>query len=355
MKCLLFMVLFLPVVYSQSQVNSDRCGKGSLSCEFPTGRISGGKDTCSEMQPWHALIKFQRKSHLKCGGVLITEQHVLSAAHCYWSNGDNCPAKFHSFTLEQCRDDKHCPHYDCRRFGEHDILVYLGVTDSTELGYGEVRTLKKLDLHQGWVKETQLNGILQGNDLALLTLRSRVDTACTHIMPICLPLQPSVIGKMAYVVGFGLSSRLIQPTTRLQKAEVQIMECENRAGNKKWPISGNQLCALGEETDKTIIGDTCKGDSGGGLFCFDAVNNRNYLLGITSFGEDLCGITDSRPGVYTNVYDHKDWIEAMIKENGSDNKCALRSGPDMPPQEPVAVKTTVILLGGRVGKYLYLY
>jgi len=22
---------------------------------------------------------------------------------------------------------------------------------------------------------------------------------------------------------------------------------------------------------------------------------------------------DSRPGVYTNVYDHKDWIEAMIK------------------------------------------
>ncbi|XP_023345322.1 melanization protease 1 [Eurytemora carolleeae] len=271
MKCLLYMILFLPVVYLQSQ---DECGKVSLSCEFPTSRISGGEETCSEMQPWHALIKFQGK-HMKCGGVLITDRHVLSAAHCYWSNSVNCHVKFHSFTLEQCRADVGCTNSGCIRFGEHDILVYLGVTDSAELGYGEVKTLEKLDLHPGWVKETQQNGILQGNDLAVLTLRSRVDTACTHIMPICLPLQPSVIGKMAYVVGFGLQSGNTLSTTRLKKAEVQIMKCENRAGTQKWPIRGNQLCALGEETDQVTVGDACRGDSGGGLFYVDASNKRN--------------------------------------------------------------------------------
>ena len=52
-------------------VNSDRCGKGSLSCEFPTGRISGGKDTCSEMQPWHALIKFQSEYFIRASKILF--------------------------------------------------------------------------------------------------------------------------------------------------------------------------------------------------------------------------------------------------------------------------------------------
>ncbi|XP_023348735.1 probable chitinase 10 isoform X3 [Eurytemora carolleeae] len=90
------------------------------------------------------------------------------------------------------------------------------------------------------------------------------------------------------------------------------MECENRAG---------------EETDKTIIGDTCRGDSGGGLFYVDASNKRNYLLGITSMGEQSCGLKGGRPGIYSNVYEHRAWIDRIMNTE-SDSKCSKRIQKD---------------------------
>ena len=36
------------------------CGKQADSCpEASSSRISGGEDTCAEMEPWHALINFK--------------------------------------------------------------------------------------------------------------------------------------------------------------------------------------------------------------------------------------------------------------------------------------------------------
>ena len=41
----------------------------------------------------------------------------------------------------------------------------------------------------------------------------------------------------------------------------------------------------------------------------------NYvLLGVVSFGESQCGLSDGRPGVYTNVQSHVSWIRRVIGE-----------------------------------------
>lgn len=49
-------------------------------------RIIGGTDTAIDEFPWMALLKYRNKLtdeiQFKCGGTLINNQYVLTAAHC---------------------------------------------------------------------------------------------------------------------------------------------------------------------------------------------------------------------------------------------------------------------------------
>lgn len=53
--------------------------------------------------------------------------------------------------------------------------------------------------------------------------------------------------------------------------------------------------------------DACKGDSGGPL------SHNGVLYGLVSFGKD-CGLQCS-PGVYTNIYYFRNWIQDGIRRN----------------------------------------
>ena len=55
--------------------------------------------------------------------------------------------------------------------------------------------------------------------------------------------------------------------------------------------------------------DSCKGDSGSSLHSPIQVSNsiKYVQFGIVSYGDSIvCG--DNKPGVYTNVYSHLNWI-----------------------------------------------
>ena len=72
------------------------------------------------------------------------------------------------------------------------------------------------------------------------------------------------------------------------------------------------MCAGGEKGK-----DSCKGDSGGGLFS-DLINGTDgkerkwQLVGIVSFGSKTCG--DGKPGVYTRVSQYLPWIEQTMSK-----------------------------------------
>ena len=42
----------------------------------------GGSDAEVRAHPWQVALKWRSKDKSFCGGVLITERHVLTAAHC---------------------------------------------------------------------------------------------------------------------------------------------------------------------------------------------------------------------------------------------------------------------------------
>lgn len=53
-------------------------------CLFVGGRIVGGQPATDEQFPWQVAITYTRNDGvlLFCGGALISEQFVVTAAHC---------------------------------------------------------------------------------------------------------------------------------------------------------------------------------------------------------------------------------------------------------------------------------
>ncbi|EPY85615.1 hypothetical protein CB1_000362018, partial [Camelus ferus] len=87
----------------------------------------------------------------------------------------------------------------------------------------------------------------------------------------------------------------------LQKAKIPLVTNEEcQAGYRGHKITKKMICAGYKEGGK----DACKGDSGGPLSCKH--KEVWHLVGITSWGEGCA--QRERPGVYTNVIEHVDWI-----------------------------------------------
>ena len=130
--------------------------------------------------------------------------------------------------------------------------------------------------------------------------------------------------RRATVVGWGESSnKRLTPedliyhglsTKKLQKGQVTIhsmLEC--RKAYPKKEIQSSQLCAR----DPVTKTDSCRGDSGGGLFINSgdypgqSQGNVHFQVGVVSYGTQLCG---DAPGVYTRVDQFIPWIRENMRQ-----------------------------------------
>jgi len=112
----------------------------------------------------------------------------------------------------------------------------------------------------------------------------------------------------------GEQSNILKYVGLTRYAQEECVDSFRRGNNEVQLPRGivrSQFCA-GEKAGEK---DTCKGDSGGGMFVKKTFNSDvgeevTFVVGITSFGSKYCGLGE--PGVYTNVQSYLEWIESTV-------------------------------------------
>ncbi|XP_055930062.1 proclotting enzyme-like isoform X2 [Argiope bruennichi] len=236
------------------------CGVGTNT------RVVGGNDADRKAWPWMVALLNNKKKFF-CGGSLINNQYVLTAAHCTFGNSkDQMVARLGEYDFNSPRE----PHDDYR------------VTEIKRHG--------------------QYNRMSLRNDIALLKLEKPV-VFNEFVKTICFPeVTSDFIGNVTTLVGWGhLNGGSGSVSDVLQEASFPVIsnsECRTTHGI---PIPSSLICAAAVSRDK----GACNGDSGGPLMLLDK-NDRWKVIGVVSWGRRGCN--PKFPTVYTRVTHFMDWI-----------------------------------------------
>ena len=225
-----------------------------------TTKIVNGTDVTDLRYPWMAAVYFRRLGNSfsqGCGGSLISDRWVVSAAHCFTGSGGRSPA---------------------------DVALVHGTPDLNATSEGIVSRVSRIIIHP------QYNPSANRNDIALLELTEPV-----FLQPITLPSATNPVpnnGEIATVAGWGATSETGAGSRLLQETDLPIVStnaCQSLYGNL---INGPaHLCAGGQQTD------SCFGDSGGPLFV--SRGNEFVQAGVVSFGFGCA--RPGLPAVYTRT------------------------------------------------------
>lgn len=253
-------------IASWTDIHPDICGS-----EFTT-KIIGGHDADPAKWKWMAgLIKGRSGARSFCGGVIIDNRHVVTAAHCL------------------------------RTVVPRDIMVRIGEYDfSDSVHDGEDYPITNFKIHPYYDRSTQ------ENDIAIITLARSVSFD-GDIRPICLPhANRDYAGQISTIVGWGSTAYSGTGSNKLKQVSLPIWSQQDCTGVFKDKVKSSMFCAGMKDGGK----DSCQGDSGGPLMV-QGPGNRWLLAGVVSWGIK-CG-TPGYPGVYTKVSDYLDWIHDNIR------------------------------------------
>jgi secreted trypsin-like serine protease len=284
-------VLFIQIIFQnvsslqQKQetlsVNEINQQLSSPSCGLPKNdtvvrRIVGGRKALAGEFPYQ--VGLQQWSlwsgyRLFCGGSLINDQWILTAAHCI--RGQNIR-------------------------GMRALIGSTNLHDSQ----GNVFQIERAIVHEAydsWTVE---------NDIALLkTTYSMTKNSRAFSRSVCLPREESIFrDQEAVITGWGTTSEGGRTSSDLNAASVNLLSddnCIKEYGNDYRPKA--MMCAGLIEGGR----DTCQGDSGGPIV---VKSPEGFIqVGITSFGKGCA--RKNVPGVYTRITSYLSWIQRVMQSH----------------------------------------
>ncbi|XP_050999115.1 mast cell protease 4 [Acomys russatus] len=228
--------------------------------------IIGGVESKPHSRPYMAYLEIttERGYTGSCGGFLINQQFVMTAAHC----------KGRKITVT---------------LGAHDVSK----TESTQ----QKIKVKKQIVHPNYNFYSNLH------DIMLLKLEKKA-TVTPAVDVISLPAPSDFIepGKMCRAAGWGRTG-VLEPTSDLLR-EVKLRIMDKTACKNYWHYNYDFQVCVGSPTK---IRSAYKGDSGGPLLCAGVAH------GIVSYGRG-----DAKPpAVFTRISPYVPWIKKVIKEDSS--------------------------------------
>ena len=243
-----------------SVASSCPCGCSSVSIGSLLSRVINGVPATPNSWPW--MVHVRMSGFGTCGGFLISDQHIITAAHCV----SNIAAS--------------------------RVKVYAALQKISLLSSADVRSVSAISSHPDY------NATTLQNDIAVLKLSSSY-TISSNIGACCLPVNGTslpALHEKALVMGWGrtVEGLASSDSDNLLQAIVQVQN-----SSAACTVSPIKLCAgLGTT-------DTCQGDSGGPLVT--NVNNRWTCTGIVSGGEGCRG-----SGSYTRVSAFRPFIDNAL-------------------------------------------
>ncbi|XP_059480305.1 phenoloxidase-activating factor 3-like [Neocloeon triangulifer] len=217
-------------------------------------------------------------------GVLITEKHVLTAAHCLNMKGSN----YRLVTV---------------RVGEYDTSSNPDCSQSLCAIPAKDIPILKTAVHPNYDESSSYN-----HDIMIITLQSSVNFTI-NVQPVCVLTRTSanLVGRRALVVGYGRLANAQKVHALQQALEVPIVPTSTcQRFYTKYGFLDNRLCAGGEPGR-----DMCQGFSGAPLFVRAGGVGAYFVAGIRSFGSDQCGIAGSA-NVYTQVSRYTAFIRNQL-------------------------------------------
>ncbi|XP_077773294.1 serine protease 33-like [Podarcis muralis] len=269
-------LLLLPVLLQDAASSEAVCGK-------PAQRIMGGEPAPSDGLSWPWQVSILYRDQPICGGALIAEKWVLSAAHCFPNIKSQTT---HSDVV----------------LGAYQLLNTSSNTVTSDI--------QQIILHPTYDSDSSRG------DIALVELKSPVSFT-KYILPICLPETSAKFSmeESCYVTGWGDIQPGVElpPPLTLQEVKVPLIDREkcNSLFNATQhepqlhnPVGPGMICAGYQEGGK----DSCQGDSGGPLAC--PCDGHWVLAGVVSWGIG-CG-RPGLPGVYSSTPFYATWISQHI-------------------------------------------
>ncbi|XP_034836177.1 venom protease-like [Maniola hyperantus] len=230
------------------------------------GRITGAQQANPREWPWMASITPDGFEQY-CGGALITDRHILTAAHCVIR-----------WTAEEL----------FVRLGEYD---FKRSNDSRSYNFRVIEIRR----HELFDKSNY------HHDIAILKLH-RPAVFNTYVWPICLPPRGLPMdGEVATVIGWGTQWYGGPHSKILMEVSVPIWNKASCITSFTDSVFNETICAGGKEGGK----DACQGDSGGPLM-YQMSSGRWAVVGVVSWGI-RCG-EPNHPGLYARVDQYLEWI-----------------------------------------------